>query len=385
MIRDSKWPHFSNSDINEVGKLLKSGKVNYWTGEQCKKFEYEFGKYNNIKNCIAISNATVGLEMAMQALDIKNGDEVIVTSRSFIASASCVLSVNAKPVFADIDINSQNIDPESIERKISNKTKAIIIVHLSGYPCAMKKIMSIVKKNNIYLIEDCSQAHGAKIGKNFCGSWGDIAVWSFCNDKIISTGGEGGMISAKSNKIYKILFYLKDHGRSKFNVLVEKKYTSKFDNYGSNYRMTEIQALLGRLQLKRLDSMIIKRRKISEIYIKSAKKFKSIRIQKINKKYFHVFYKCYFFINKKYIKKEFNRNILLEKLTQSGIEAYSGVCPELYNENVFREYKPKKRYKNCMQLGDTSFLILVHPTQTYSSVKQKAKMLEKILREISIE
>ena len=140
MIRDSKWPHFSNSDINEVGKLLKLGKVNYWTGEQCKKFEYEFGKYNNIKNCIAISNATVGLEMAMQALDIKNGDEVIVTSRSFIASASCVLSVNAKPVFADIDINSQNIDPESIERKISNKTKAIIIVHLSGYPCAMKKI-----------------------------------------------------------------------------------------------------------------------------------------------------------------------------------------------------------------------------------------------------
>ena len=194
------WPYYSQNEINRVSKILKSGKVNYWTGNECKNFEEVFKKKFKINYSIAVSNGTVALEAALKVLNLKKDDEVIVSCKSYQSSASAIVNIGAKPVFCDVNFNTQNIDVKYLEKKISRKTKAIICVHLGGWPCEMDKLVDIAKKNSLTLIEDCSQAHGAKFNKKYVGSFGDIAVWSFCNDKIISTGGEGGMIGIKKKK-----------------------------------------------------------------------------------------------------------------------------------------------------------------------------------------
>ena len=203
------WPSYSDEEINSVKKVLKSGKVNYWTGIQCKKFEKLYKKKFKLNYCISVANGSVALEAVLKSLSLKKSDEVIVTSKSYQSSASSIVNVGARPIFCDVDFNTQNIDTDDIRKKITKRTKAIICVHIGGWPCDMEKIMKIAKKNNIKVIEDCSQAHGAKINNRFVGSFGDMAVWSFCNDKIISTGGEGGMIAVKNEKYWKKIWSYK--------------------------------------------------------------------------------------------------------------------------------------------------------------------------------
>ena len=200
---------------------------------------------------------------------MEKGDEIIVSPRSFIISASCVLSLGLKPIFADVDYNG-NLSIEGIKDAYSKKVKAIIVVHLNGLSCDMDPILKFVKKNRILLIEDCSQAHGASYKGNKVGSFGDVSTWSFCQDKIISTGGEGGMISTNDKRLWLRLWSLKDHGKNYKSVFFKNhKIGFKWlhDDFGSNYRMTEIQATIGREQLKSLDKQIQKRNLIAKLYI----------------------------------------------------------------------------------------------------------------------
>ena len=196
------WPQYSQEEMNIVNEILASGKVNYWTGVHGKQFEKEFSIFSESKYAIVMANGSLALSAAYLALGITNSDEIITTPRTFIATSASACLLKAKPVFADVDLNSGCILANQIESLITENTKAICVVHLAGWPCEMDSICKIAKKNKLYLIEDCSQAHGAQINGKSVGSFGDIATWSFCQDKIISTGGEGGMLTTNSRNIY---------------------------------------------------------------------------------------------------------------------------------------------------------------------------------------
>ncbi len=358
------WPIYTKEETAKVIRVLKSNKVNYWTGIEGKKFEKEFSNFFKIKYTCAIANASLGLECALKALNIKNGDEVIVPSKSYVSSASCVVNVNAKPVFADVDLNSQNITSNTIEKLINSKTKAIICVHLGGYPCDMKNILELCKKHKIKIIEDCSQAHGAKIRKKYVGTFGDISVWSFCNDKIISTLGEGGMIGTNNKDLYERIWQLKEIG--KVRKLMIKKYKNTayrwvHNTFGTNLRLTEIQSAVGRLQLKRLKNFIKIRNSNSKKILNNLKIFKSVSIPIIPKKFTHAFYRCYVQINKKNLKNGWSKYKIIENLIKQGVPCNEGSCSELYREKSFKKfgYTPKKRLKNARKLSESSIAFQV--------------------------
>ena len=266
MSLNSVWPYYASDEVAAVSKVLKSNKVNYWTGNEGRKFESEFANFCKTKYAIAVSNGSVALDLAVKAIGIKKGDEVIVTPRSYIASVSCVVNEGATPVFADIDNQSQNITVDTINKKITKKTKAIICVHLAGWPCEMDQIVKLAKLRKIKIIEDCSQAHGAKYKGVPVGSWGDIGTFSFCNDKIISTGGEGGMLITNNKKYWKFIWEYKDHGRDfdkLKNISSKNEFKWIISSFGTNLRMNEIQSKIGRIQLKKLPTWIKKRRFIA--------------------------------------------------------------------------------------------------------------------------
>jgi len=389
-------PFYSSKSIQKIGPLLKSGKVNYWTGNECKKFEKEFSSYIGNKYSVAVSNGSVALELALQALNLKKRDEIIVTPRSFIISASCTLNLGLKPVFADVDDNG-NLSIEGIKKAYNKNVKVLIVVHLNGLSCDLDPIIKFAKKNKIFLIEDCSQAHGAVYKGKKVGSFGDISTWSFCQDKIISTGGEGGMISTNNKKLWLRCWSSKDHGKN-YNNFFFKKHKTGFkwlhDNLGSNYRMTEMQALLGREQLKLLDKQIKKRNTIANLYLNGLRdyyerynilkkpdfKCQTCPLKQSEKscnKCIHAFYRLNLFINKNKIK----QIKLIEQFNKKKINCGVGSCPEIYREKIFKKLKfyPKKRLSNAKLLGEISIVFPINPNRTLIKIKLEINYMKKIL------
>jgi dTDP-4-amino-4,6-dideoxygalactose transaminase len=387
---------YSKKITQKIGKILSSGKVNYWTGNECKKFEKDFSKYHKIKYSIAVANGSVALEMACKSLNLKNGDQIIVSPRSFIISASCVINVGLKPIFADVNDNG-NLSIEGIKKVYNKNIKAIILVHLTGLSCDLDPILDFVKKNKLFLIEDCSQAHGAVYKGKKVGSFGHISTWSFCQDKIISTGGEGGMISTNDKKLWLKLWSLKDHGKN-YETVFHKKHKTGFrwlhDDLGSNYRMTEMQALIGRDQLKSLDKQVKKRNFIVNFFLNELKDFysKFNILKKPNfkcqtcpfrnslkkcTKCLHVFYRLNLFINKKKIK----QLKLIKQLNKNKIDCSIGSCPEIYRQKIFKKlgFYPKKRLSNAKLLGETSIAFPINPNQDFKKIKADIKSIKKIL------
>ena len=359
IISFSDWPKFSKKEISITKKIMSSGKVNYWTGNYCKKFENDFKKYFNLKYTISLANGSVALDAAVNVLNLKKNDEVLVTPRSYVSTASCLLKTPAKIKFVDVDLNSQNISIQKLKSAISKNTKAIICVHLAGWPCDIDKIKKIIGNNKkIYIIEDCSQAHGARINNKYVGSMGDLSTWSFCNDKLISTIGEGGMISCKSKLIYKKLWAYKDCGKN-LDKLLNKKKNNLFrwihDFDGTNLRMTEVQAAVGIEQLKNLKKMISKRFNNIKFVYKNIKKNNLIFAPELPKNIFHSGYRCYLFAKNVNI-----RNNFIKYLNQSGIDANQGSCPEIYKEKRFSNNKKYNVLENAQKLGKSSISIPSH-------------------------
>ena len=385
---------YNQKSINNVKKILSKNLTNYWTGSECKLFEKEFSKYHGNKYSISVSNGSVALEIALKALALKKNDQIIVTPRSFIISASCVLNLGLKPVFADVDKNG-NLNIEGIKKSYNSKIKAVILVHLNGLACDLDPIIKFTKKKKILLIEDCAQAHGAIYKNKKVGTFGDIATWSFCQDKIISTGGEGGMISTNNKKLWLKCWSLKDHGKNYFISQKSKKkgFTWLHGDLGSNYRMTEIQASLGRDQLKTLDNQILKRNKIARDYLKVFKEYEKYNIfRKLDfkcsncpsrntiedcNKCRHSFYRLNLFINKKKI----NQIDIVKKLNKNNIECGFGSCPEIYREKVFNKYRffPKQRLPNAKKLGETSLVLKINPFKKSNKLKNEIAKIKKIL------
>ena len=357
--------------------------MNYWTGNECRNFENEFSLWSDSEYSIALSNGTVALDLALIALDLKE-DEVIVTPRSFIASVSSVVSVGANPVFADVDLKTGNITAETIEKRITKKTKAIICVHLGGLPCEMDDIMKLAKKNNLFVIEDCAQAHGAKYKGKSVGSIGHIGAWSFCQDKIMTTGGEGGMVTTNSKKLWSLMWAYKDHGKDMESVKAISKGNSfkwVHNSFGTNWRMTEMQAAIGRIQLKKMDKWNRLRQRNAHEIITALNKFSGLlNVSSLPKYSNHAFYRVYCSINPNYLKKGWTRDKIIDDINSRGVPCFSGTCPEIYNEKAFvnSNFKVKERLINAKLLGENSIAFYVIQIFGYK-IWNSSKNIEKVL------
>ena len=377
--RFSSWPDFTDEEADAVRDVVISNKVNYWTGIECREFEKEFSVWSDSKYAVALGNGTLALDVALKVLGMGGGDEVIVTSRTFIASISSIVNSGATPIFSDVDSASQNITPETIRPVITDKTKAIVCVHLAGWPCDMDEIIAIANEYDLYVIEDCAQAHGAKYKGKSVGSIGHVGCWSFCQDKIMTTGGEGGMVTTNDESLWRKMWAYKDHGKS-YEAVYEREHPEGFrwlhESFGTNWRMTEMQAVIGRIQLKRMPDWHSKRLSNANNIWNAAKQCKGLRVPVIPNHIEHAAYKCYVFVKGGV---ELRDKIIME-INEKGVPCYSGSCSEVYLEKAFDNtgFRPKERLAVAKELGETSLMFLVHPTLTKEEIQKTCDVLTEV-------
>ncbi len=377
------WPSFTEKEADAVKNILLSNKVNYWTGQECREFEKEFALFSGTQYAVALANGTVALDVALKALQIGTGDDVIVTSRTFLASASSIVTAGANPIFADVELDSQNISRRTIEAVLTPNTKAIICVHLAGWMCDMDPIMQLASEKGLYVIEDCAQAHGAKYKGKPAGSIGHIAAWSFCQDKIMTTGGEGGMVTTNDESLWKKMWSYKDHGKS-YDSVYNKQHPPGFrwlhDSFGTNWRMMEMQAVIGRIQLTYMPDWTKNRIENADKILKAFDHSNYFTVNRPTDDYLHAQYKCYVQVNINALPSGWSRDRIMQFINAEGVPCYSGSCSEVYLEHAFdnTNWRPKERLKNAQQLGETSLMFLVHPTLSEDSIKKTVDAIEKL-------
>ena len=377
------WPSFTDKEADAVKNILLSNKVNYWTGQECREFEKEFASFSGTKYAVALANGTVALDVALKALQIGAGDDVIVTSRTFLASASSIVTAGANPIFADVELDSQNISRRTIEAVLTPNTKAIICVHLAGWMCDMDPIMQLAAEKGLYVIEDCAQAHGAKYKGKPAGSIGHIAAWSFCQDKIMTTGGEGGMVTTNDESLWKKMWSYKDHGKS-YDSVYNKQHPPGFrwlhDSFGTNWRMMEMQAVIGRIQLTYMPDWTKNRIENADKILKAFDHSNYFTVNRPTDDYLHAQYKCYVQVNINALPSGWSRDRIMQFINAEGVPCYSGSCSEVYLEHAFdnTNWRPKERLKNAQQLGETSLMFLVHPTLSEDNIKKTVDVIEKL-------
>ena len=377
----SNWPVFNDVMISNVSDILKSGKVNQWTGSKVFEFQDKFSKYFGVEHSIAVFNGSVAIELCLKAIDLQLGDEVIVTPRTFIASASSVTVSGGVPVFVDVDKDSQNITLESIKTAVTDRTKAVILVHLAGWPCDVEEIVDFCHSKNIWVIEDCAQSHGAKYNGKYLGTFGDINAWSFCQDKIISTGGEGGMVTTNNNKLAKLAWSYKDHGKDYdlvFNGEKAKPGMFKWvhNSIGTNWRMTEIQASIGIDSLNHLKDWIDTRRSHAAILNTMFSKIPYIRCTIPDKRYYHAYYKYYCFVIPELLPNGLTRDVIIQKINDAGIPCFQGTCGEVYREKA---YDLNLKLPVTAELTRTSLMFLIDPTYTTDKIIEISNIIYDIL------
>ncbi|MBN1140286.1 MAG: DegT/DnrJ/EryC1/StrS aminotransferase family protein [Deltaproteobacteria bacterium] len=383
------WPYFEEDEIAAVSAVLRSGKVNYWTGEEGRLFEKAFAAQTGCGYAIALANGTVALELALYALGIGPGDEVITTSRTFIASASAAVMRGARPVVADIDPASQNLTAETIRATVTPRTRAIVAVHLGGWPCDMDAILSLAREYNLKVIEDCAQAHGARYKDQPVGSMGDAAAFSFCQDKIITTGGEGGMLTTNSPAVWEKAWAFKDHGKN-YDAVYQRSHPVGFrwlhESFGTNWRMTEMQAAIGRIALEKLPHWVRIRRRNAAILTATFKKIPAFRVTEPPPDIFHSYYKYYVFIRPEQLRAGWNRDRIMTAVNGAGIPCSSGSCGEIYRERAFAGLagaRPEERLPVARELSETSLMFLVHPTLSEADMEETGVIAAEVVQQAS--
>ncbi|MHA7924119.1 MAG: DegT/DnrJ/EryC1/StrS family aminotransferase [Marinobacter sp.] len=380
----SPWPSFTEEEANAVRNVLLSNKVNYWTGRECREFECEFAGFSDSEYAIALANGTLALDLALKGLGIAPGDEVVVTPRTFLASASSIVTAGATPVFADVCRDSQNITPESVRKVITPRTKAIVCVHLAGWPCEMEGFMALAEKHNLFVIEDCAQAHGARINGRSVGSFGHVGCWSFCQDKIMTTGGEGGMVTTNDRDLWKRMWAYKDHGKS-WDAVYEREHPPGFrwlhESFGTNWRMTEMQGVIGRIQLKRMPEWTAARQSNANTIWETAHKLPGLRVPEVPEVIEHGAYKCYVFVEPEELAKGWDRDRIQQEVLDAGVPCFSGSCSEVYLEKAFEgtNWRPQHRLPLAQELGETSLMFLVHPTLTQAEIEKTCSVLTDVM------
>ena len=372
-----------------VADVLRSGKVNYWTGTEGRTFEREFAAFSGCRYAVAVANGTVAIELALTVCDIGPGDEVIVTSRTFVGSASPMVLRGASPVFADVDPNSQNITAETIRQVLTPRTKAILCVHLAGWPCEMDSICELAKAHDLIVIEDCAQAHGARYKGKPVGSLGHLAAWSFCQDKIMTTGGEGGMLTTSDENIWKRAWAFKDHGKS-YDTVYRTDHPPGFrwlhESFGSNWRLTEMQAVLGRRMLLKLPAWLAQRRQHAATLSEAFRSLSGLRCASPPRHSEHAYYKYYAFVRPEQLRAGWDRDRVMNEIVARGVPCYSGSCSEIYREKAFAGtgYVPKNRLPVARELGDTALMWLVHPTLSEEAIRWTAQVVSEVMFEATI-
>jgi dTDP-4-amino-4,6-dideoxygalactose transaminase len=381
----ASWPHFEVDEIEAASAVLRSGKVNYWTGEEGRQFEFEFAEFCRTKHAVCLANGTLALELALQAMGIGAGDEVITTSRTFIASASCVVMRGARPVCVDVDRDSQNITARTIQHAITPRTKAIIAVHLAGWPCDMDPILALAAEHKLKVIEDCAQAQGATYKGRPVGSMGDAAAFSFCQDKIMTTAGEGGMLATNDSALWERAWSFKDHGKN-YHTVRQPKHAAGFrwlhDSFGTNWRMTEVQSAIGRIALKKLTDWIQKRRANAAVLTEAFSRLDALRLTPPDQDIEHAYYKYYLFVRPERLRRNWNRDRIMAAISERGVPCFSGSCSEIYLEKAFRtDWRPDCRFPVAKELGETSLMFLVHPTLSTSDMQEIANVVTDVINE----
>jgi len=398
----SPWPDFTDVEIEAVQRVLRSSKVNYWTGIECREFEKEFAAWVGSRYAVALSNGTLALDLALKALQIGPGDEVVVTPRTFIASVSCVVNAGAVPVFADVDHVSGNITAQSIADVLTLRTKAIICVHLAGAPCDMDPIMSLAAQWGLKVIEDCAQAHGARYRGRSVGSIGHVGAWSFCQDKIMSTGGEGGMVTTNDEALWRAMWSFKDHGKS-YEAVYDRQHPPGFrwlhESFGTNWRMLEMQAVIGRIQLRRMAQWTSQRQanasRLSQALLPFAGEDGAVRVPGFGCESCpgqcgaagceHAQYKFYAYVRPENLDLDWSRDRIIEAINAEGVPCYQGSCSEVYLEKAFDDtgWRPLHRLPVARELGDTALMFLVHPTLTEAEISKTSSVIQQVMSQAS--
>jgi dTDP-4-amino-4,6-dideoxygalactose transaminase len=379
------WPHYSAEEVSAVANVVASGRVNYWTGNEGRLFEREFADWAGTKHAIGLANGTLALDIALKALNIGPGDEVVVTPRSFIASVSTVVNAGATPVFADVDYDSGNLSVATVEAVLSDKTKAIIPVHLAGWPCDMASIMALASHHGLVVIEDCAQAHGAMIAGESVGGFGDIGAWSFCQDKIMSTGGEGGMVTTNNEQVWTSMWSFKDHGKS-WDAIYNRQHPPGFrwvhESFGTNWRMLEVQAALGRIQLKRMADWTRRRTELADRYRTILDQFPSlVRVPTPDVDMTHAYYRLYAYVRAEGLADGWSRDRIVAECSELNVAVMQGSCSEIYLEKAFdgTPWRPAHRLPVARELGETSLAFLCHPTITENEIATACDGLARVL------
>lgn len=383
----ARWPVFDDEMLDTVRAVLESGRVNYWTGEFCRVFEENFASYTGCAHAVAVMNGTVALEVALEAAGIGAGDEVIVPPRTFIATISAVVMRGAKPVFADIDPVSGNLNADTIAEQITPLTKAVIPVHAAGWVCDMDPIMALADEHNLTVIEDCAQAHGATYKGRPVGSLGHIAAFSFCQDKILSTGGEGGMVTTSSADLWKRAWAFKDHGKD-WDAVYTRQHETVFkwlhESFGTNWRMTEMQGAIGCIALERLNDWVRQRRRNAAILNEQLADVSGIEVLKPGFDIQHSYYKYYANVSADRLQTEWSRDEIVRCLQAEGIPCGSGLCCEVYNELAIQKagLAPQDRLPNTASHADRAIMFMVHPTLKESDMQDVAAAVAKVMRAV---
>jgi dTDP-4-amino-4,6-dideoxygalactose transaminase len=388
------WPSFTEAEVEAVASVMRCNKVNYWTGQEGRTFEREFAAWAGSRHALALANGTLALDLALHGLRIgsANGgsatDEVVVTPRSFIASVSCVVNAGAVPVFADVDRDSGNISVETIVSVLTKQTRAILPVHLAGWPCDMPAIMALASLRGLKVIEDCAQAHGADINGKAVGSFGDVGAWSFCQDKIMTTGGEGGMVTCDDQELWSRMWSFKDHGKS-FEAVFNRQHAPGFrwvhESIGTNWRMLEMQSVIGRQQLGLMAGWHTARKKNAQRIWAVAAKHDVCRVPVMPNGFEHACYKAYVYVRPEKLKSGWSRDRIVENINAHGVPCYHGSCSEIYLEKAFDKFssRPLQRLPLARELGETSVMFLVHPTLTTGNMAKTEAAIDAVFSEAS--
>ncbi|WP_404417910.1 DegT/DnrJ/EryC1/StrS family aminotransferase [Brevundimonas vesicularis] len=379
----SPWPSFSQEEVDAVAQTLASNRVNYWTGDRCREFERRFAHWAGTKHAVALANGTLALDLALKALGIGPGDEVMTTPRTFIASASCIVTAGATPVFADVDVDSQNITADTIRAVLTPRTRAVICVHLGGMPCDMDPIMALAREHDLKVIEDCAQAHGARYRGQSVGSIGHVGAWSFCQDKIMTTGGEGGMVTTDDPALWSAMWSYKDHGKS-WEAVYERPHPPGprlvHDSFGTNWRMIEMQAALGLIQLERMADWTARRTANAERLAEACAALPLFRVPATPADVTHAWYRFYAFVEPARLKPGWTRDRIIEEINARGVPCFHGSASEVYLEKAFEGtgWRPRERLPNARALGDTSLAFLVHPTLTEAEIGKTCAVIGEV-------
>ena len=382
----SPWPDFDEEEQAAVLKVISSNRVNYWTGQEGREFEREFAEFCDASYAVAVTNGTVALDLAWQALSLPKGSEVIVTPRTFLASISSIVLSGLVPVFADIDRNTQNISPQTVADKITPNTSAILCVHLAGWPVDMDGMKELAVKHELKLVEDCAQAHGAKYKGQPVGSIGDIAAWSFCQDKIMTTAGEGGMVTTNNKALWHKVWSFKDHGKS-YEAVYERQHPPGFrwlhESFGTNWRMPEMQSAVGRLQVKKMPRWRQTRWQYASQIFDTANQLSGLRVPKVPEDIEHAAYKCYVFVEPEKLAEGWDRDKIMSEINALGVPCFSGSCSEVYLEKAFENtgFRPTERLSVAKELGETSLMFLVHPTLKPEEIEKTCKAIKTVMEQ----